>query len=314
MYGKDQAMLFPCDNKPIGAMHAFEGVDGRPGEVQSGEPAEILTPGGSTLMHQTRAATNFAKVTATLFFAGLAGPIVLSAAALNGNLSLSSHGTETVAVNGSMIDFDFGGTATTGFPPVVMSGTVDGNGDNGLFDITNASTGSFGVAPLTGSTVMVHDLDSSMEPVGSTTGPGLPLTSFITFTAEPGWNITLTELLPGDQTPCDATSCSPAGSPFNLINQAGNQVLVGFAFLGTATDGAGNISNVAGTFSTTFSNTTYQDILTDLGKGEAIVSSANATIGITPITAAPEPASIYLLLLGSALLMGSAAYRRHQRR
>jgi len=70
---------------------------------------------------------------------------------------------------------------------------------------------------------------------------------------------------------------------------------------------------VAGTFSTTFSDTTYQQILTDLSSGESIVSSANATIGVTPITAAPEPASIYLLLLGSALLMGSAAYRRHQR-
>jgi hypothetical protein len=274
----------------------------------------ILLHGGSNLMHQKAAVAKFAKVTASLFMAGLAGPILLSAAALNGNLSLSSHGTETVAVNGSMIDFDFSGTASTGFPPVVTSGTVDGNGDAGIFDITSASTGSFGVAPLTGSTVTVHDLDSSLEPVGSTTGPGLPLTNFITFTAEPGWNITLTELLPGNQTPCDATSCSPAGSPFNLINQSGNQVLVGFAFLGTETDGLGNVSNVAGTFSTTFSDTTYQDILADLSKGEAIVSSANATIGVTPITATPEPASIYLLLLGSALLMGSAAYRRHQRR
>lgn len=270
-------------------------------------------------MHQIRAG-NFVKVTATLFMAAMAGPALLSAAALNGNLSLSSHGTETVAVNGADIDFDFTGTESSGFPPVVTSGTVDGTGDSGLFDITNASNGSFG--PLSGTTTTVHDLSAAMEPVGSTTGPGLPLTTFITFSAEPGWNITLTELNPGtDDGACNGSSefCTPAGSPFNLQNENGatqtsGNVLVGFTFVGTETDGAGHTSAVSGTFSTTFSNTSYQTILADLKAGDSIVSSANATIGVTPITATPEPASIYLLLIGSALLMGSAAYRRHQRR
>jgi hypothetical protein len=140
---------------------------------------------------------------------------------------------------------------------------------------------------------------------------------FVTFTAQPGWNISLTELLAGtDDTTCNGTvaTCTPAGTPFNLQNEGGGQVLVGFAFLGTATDGSGNLSNVAGTFSTTFSNTDYQIILADLAASQSVVSSANATIGVTPITTTPEPASIYLLLLGSALMMGSAAYRRHQRR
>lgn len=265
-------------------------------------------------MHQIRAISSskygrIAQLT-TLLITALAVPAMLSAAALNGNLSLSSHGTETVAVNGTDIDFDFSGTATTGFPPVVTSGTVDGTGDSGLFDVTAASTGSFGVAPVSGSTVTVHDLSSAIEPVGVTTS----LPSFITFSAEPGWNITLTELLPGVDGPCTAVSCTPAGSPFNLTNEGGGQVLVGFSFLGTITDGVGDTSAVAGTFSTTFSNTTYQVILADLASGEAIVSSSNATIGVTPITGTPEPASIYMLLLGSGLLMVSAAYRRHQRR
>jgi len=186
-------------------------------------------------MHQTKAA-NFLRVAATLFMASMAGPVLLSAAALSGNLSLSSHGTETIAVNGTQIDFDFSGTASTGFPPVVTSGTVDGNGDSGLFDVTAASTGSF--APLNGTTATVHDLDSSMEPTGSTTGSGLPMTNFITFTAEPGWNITLTEIEPGVDTPCTAVSCTPPGSPFNLTNEASGQVLVGFSFIGTETDGS----------------------------------------------------------------------------
>jgi hypothetical protein len=252
---------------------------------------------------------------ATFVLGGLAVPAMLRAAALDGNLSLSSHGTETIAVNGLDIDFDFSGTASNDFPPVVSSGTVDGTGDSGLFDITEASTGSF--AGISGTTATVHDLSATMQPTGSTTGPGLPLTSFITFSAQPGWNITLTDLLAGtDNNTCNGTvaTCTPAGSPFNLQNEAGGQVLVGFAFLGTATDGSGNLSNVAGTFSTTFSDTTYQAILADLSAGESIVSSASATVGVTPITATPEPASIYMLLLGSALLIASAAYRRAQRR
>jgi len=266
-------------------------------------------------MNQIRV-TKFVKVTLILFTAAMAGPLMLSAAALNGNLSLSSFGTETIAVNGTNIDFDFSGTESMGFPPIVTSGTVDGTGDSGLFEVTSASTGSFGGA-LVGTNTTVHDLSATAEPTGSTTGSGLPLTSFITFSAEPGWNITLTEVLPGnDSTQCNGTvsTCTPAGSPFDLQNEAGNQVLVGFAFMGTATDGLGNMSTVGGTFSTTFSNTNYQTILADLTAGESIVSSANATIGVTPITTTPEPASIYMLLLGSALLMGSAAYRRHQRR
>jgi hypothetical protein len=273
-------------------------------------------------MHQ-KTATNFIKATATLFMAAMAGPVLLSAAALSGNLSLSSHGTETIAVNGTNIDFDFTGTETTGFPPVVTSGTVDGTGDTGQFDITNASSGSFGGAMI-GTTTTVHDLSATMQPTGSTVGPGLPLTSFITFTAQPGWNITLTEVNAGtDSTACNGTTefCTPAGSPFNIQNensatQTSGNVLVGFTFVGTATDGLGNSSAVSGTFSTTFVNTSYQAILADLSAGQSIVSSANATIGVTPIpvTTTPEPASIYMLLLGSALLMGSAAYRRHQRR
>lgn len=249
---------------------------------------------------------------ATIFTLGLAGPALLSAAALNGNLSLSSSGSETVAVNGTDIDFAFTGTVNPGFPPTTTS-PVTGSGTGGLFEITAASTGSFG-GPLVTTNVTVANLSSTAEPVGSTTGSGLPLMSFITFSAEPGWNISLMELLPGVDTPCTSTSCTPAGSPFNLTNEGGGQVLVGFSFLGTATDGLGNSSNVGGTFSTTFSDTTYQTILSDLASGEAIVSSANATIGLTPITATPEPASIYMLLLGSGLLMVSVAYRRHQRR
>jgi hypothetical protein len=271
-------------------------------------------------MHQ-KTATNFIKATATLFMAAMAGPMMLSAAALNGVLSLNSHGTETIAVNGTDIDFDFSGTAT-GSPPVTTAG-VDGTGDSGMFDIAAGSTGSFGAtSPVVGTTVTVHDLNSTAEPAGPPLA--VPLTNFITFAVEPGWNITLTQLNLGtDPTACNGSSqfCSPAGSPFNIQNefpatQTTGNVLVGFTFAGTETDGLGDTSSVSGSFSTEFVNTSYEAILADLSSGESIVSSASAQIGVTPIpvTTTPEPASVYMLLLGSALLMGSAAYRRHQRR
>jgi len=268
-------------------------------------------------MHQTKAA-KFVRLTATLFFAAMAGPISLSAAALNGILTLSSHLTETIAVNGTNIDFDFSGTAG-GNPLIVTSGTVDGTGDSGLFDIT-AGSGSFGVSPVIGSTVTVHDLNSTTQPAGPPLA--VPLTNFITFSAEPGWSFTLTQVNLGtDSTACNGSSefCTPAGSPFNIQNENGatqtsGNVSVSFNFNGTATDGSGNTSAVSGSFTTPFVNTSYQTILADLSAGETIVSSATAQIGVTPITTTPEPASIYLLLLGSALLIASAAYRRHQRR
>jgi hypothetical protein len=253
-----------------------------------------------------------------LLFNALALPAVLNAGALTGTLVLSSHGTETVAVNGVDIDFDFSGAVTTGFPPeAVNPALVDGTGDSALFDITAASTGSF--AGITGDTVTIHDLNSTQEPVGTTVGPSLPLTTFLAFNAPApaAWGITLTELLPGvdGSAGCSSTAqgaiCSLANSPFNLQNEAGNEVLVGFSFLGTATDGMGNTSNVSGTFSTTLSNTNIQAIVTAITGGQAVVSSATGSLAVTAI---PEPGSFGLLFPGILLLTSSVMSRRLRRR
>jgi len=258
-------------------------------------------------------------LTAILFVSGLLAPAFMHAAGLNGTLSLSSTGTDTIAVNGTDIDFDYIGGVNSTMPPTAagcpgVTCTVDGTGDSGLFTITGASTSSFALAGLIGSNVTVHDLNSAQEPTGTTTGSDLPLNGFITFSAEPNWSISLTEILPGAENGVGncttSVNCTPPGSPFDLTNEGGGQVSVSFAFLGTATDGV-DTSNVGGTFSTTFSGTSYQQILTDLNDGEAIVSSADATIDVTTV---PEPTSGSLLWLGSGLLGASAYYRRRRQR
>jgi len=258
-------------------------------------------------------------VTAILLVAGFLTPGPMHAAGLNGTLSLSSAGTDTIAVNGTDIDFDYTGGVTSTFPPTATNCpgatcTVDGNGDNGQFTITSASTSSF--APIIGTNVTVHDLNATSEPTGNMLSPGL--NDFITFGAQGSWDITLTEIMAGVEgtAGCTATgvNCTPAGSPFNLTNEGAGQVAVSFAFMGTATDGLGDTSNVGGTFSTTFSGTSIEQILTDLNNGQSVVSSANATIDVTTISPVPEPASAWLLLLGSGLLAASAFYRRRQQR
>lgn len=248
---------------------------------------------------------------AALFIA----PAIVMAAPITGNLALSGHTTEVIAVNGTFIDFDFTGSVS-GTPPIATSGTVDGSG-SGQFDVGAASTGSF--SALAGTVVNVHDLSLIQQPVGTFVGPGLPLTNFITFAAQPTWSISLTELLPGSfgtggcgGAPAVGQTCTPTGSPFNLSNLTGNQVQVSFTFLGNANDGLGNITNVSGTFGATFSNTNLQAILAALSAGNAVVSTGSGTVFAA--SGVPEPGSISMMLLGSMLITSSVLYRRRQQR
>jgi len=269
----------------------------------------IFSPSGTP-----RRLLKIAQSATFLLIGSLAGSTLLHADFLTGNLSLSSAGTTTIAVNGTKIDFDYSGGVNAGFPPTASNpGAVDGNGDAALFDITAASTGSFGA--LTGTQVTIHDLDATQQPTGSLVGPGLPLTNFVTFAARPTWRISLREVLPGVFSSAGCTGsgpvCTPTGSPFNLTQENGNQVAISFAFLGTATDGSGNDTNVAGTFSTTLSNVTIGDIIAALNRGDAVVSSANATIAATAV---PEPQSLSTMALGAMLIACSLVYRRRRAR
>jgi MYXO-CTERM domain-containing protein len=164
-------------------------------------------------------------------------------------------------------------------------------------------------------TVTVHDLNAAQEPAGVVLAS--PLTSFLTFAGKP-WTVTLTEVFLGTDGTAGCQSiavgdrCTIPNSPFNLENKSGGQVAVDFEFLGTANDGSGNISNVAGNFGTSFSNTTIKGIIDAITSGGTVVTSGHATLGFTAVSSTPEPGSTSLVLLGIALLGGGLARRRRE--
>lgn len=236
-------------------------------------------------------------------------PVLGYASPISGNLVLTGNGTQETGLSLLNIDQDYLGTAS-GNPPI-GSIPADGGDDDGKFNIGSSSTGSF--APLIGVLATVHDLNFSADPVGSTTGSGLPLTNFVTF-AGSSLTLTLTELLPGafssascGGAPAQGQTCTPAGSPYNLSNIAGGEATLSFSFLGTASDGIpADTTNFSGSFSDTFSGTNLQAIATALENNQTIVSGLTGSVTATT----PEPASISMMLIGGMLIAGFVIYRR----
>jgi hypothetical protein len=247
--------------------------------------------------------------------------------ALTGGFDLNAGSGQQVAVglcSGSStvdcIDFNFAGAHSTpapgsGQPPVATSGTVDGTGTGAVFTLGSAYMGD-----PAGSSVFVSDLNSTSEPTGSTVADF----GFITFSGEP-WTIELTQIQAGSfgASGCASAAasgqvCSPPGTPFDELNtscttsMSGNalcSVGVNFNFTGIANDGSGNLSNVQGTFGTTFSATSFQAINTAIGGGSDVVTSDSATISFLPITTTPEPMTSGLIGAG---LIGLGFLKRRQ--
>jgi hypothetical protein len=127
----------------------------------------------------------------------------------------------------------------------------------------------------------------------------------------------LTTIMPGFGTLAGCTSgaigaqCTPAGSPFTLIQSAGNTVsvvltLLGDGFTGTAASGT---SSTVGAYTTQVTTPgTIAGILAQLGTpGGSINQSYSATFTATNVI--PEPASV--LILGMGLLgIGVISRRR----
>ncbi len=215
------------------------------------------------------------------------------------------------ATSADCIDFDFSGTKSIPTPPnapIATSGTVDGTGDSAVFTLASAYMGD-----PSGSDVTVADLNSITDPTG---GASTLATPFITFAGEP-WTITLTEVMPGSYgaasclagTSTSTDQCTPPGTPFNesqtscatsTIGVTTCDVAVNFNFTGVANDGSGNKTLVSGTFGTTFTGTTLQQVNEAILAGHDVVTSDSATIGFTAV---PEPVT-FALVAGGLFFLG----------
>lgn len=246
--------------------------------------------------------------------------------------SLSINETGAVAVNLQYVDFGYTGTPnapTVGQPTtasecpgIACTTAVNGSGV-GVFSISGfSSSGTF--FGLTGN-ADVEDLCRTgpgpcANPVAVGVNTSIP--NFVTFTTQPTWSVTLTQVQAGDftSTACSETpgtgvageTCTPlvpGGSQFDLTNngtpgQKPTGVTISFTFLGTIQDSAtpGSQKPIQGTFSTNFSGTDLQTIIADIAAGDAIVSGANATLVVNAANPVPEPATASFLVIGGGLL------------
>jgi len=246
------------------------------------------------------------------------------------NSNLAVVDLSNVAVNLNDIDFGYAGTENIG-PPATATGPVDATGTGNSTFLITSGNGSF--SGLSGTDATIRDLCQGSSPCVTpvTAGSTVSYANFITFSSPTAstWSIELTELLPGSfstagcagapGTGIAGQTCTPplANSPFNLTNegpagQPATGVDVSFAFTGLIMDGnPADTDPVSGTFSTTFSGTDLQTLVTDIAAGETIVTSAQGNISIQASTVTtPEPSTMMLAGLGGALLALGAIRRR----
>jgi hypothetical protein len=194
-----------------------------------------------------------------------------------------------------------------------IAGNVTVTSNSVLFNptFTNTAgameTGNF--AGLTGGTIMSL---TGGPATGATNVPG-----FVQFTTGLAAPITfdLTFIAPGVGTTgacassAPGTLCTPAGSPFTLLQLSSNTVIASLQLNGNAYTGSSNTgtSFTRSIFSTqTAINCTIPQVLAQLNNGGSITGiTYSATFAASPV---PEPASI--LLMGMGLVGAGIVARR----
>ncbi len=212
------------------------------------------------------------------------------------------NGTTLTGVDINTTDFNYSGS---GLPSSLTFGS---------FLVGPGSTGTF--ASYVNDTGLVRSFDHADLPLGVPTS----FTNFIQIPSPtPTIEFILTKLLPGGFGSADCTAapapgqqCTPlipGGSPFELTNSSNGE-----GGINTHADfdvdveainlTTGEISNGAGTFSTDFSDTTFQQLLATIEAGGVIESGQHGDFTIT-FTATPEPSSAAFVAGGLLLVVGA---------
>jgi hypothetical protein len=195
----------------------------------------------------------------------------------------------------------------------VRVGAIDINfgetGDDFSTDIGDIlfPTGTGDFSAFGGTSGTIRDLNAITEP----TGVPISFANFIAASIDPTLNFVLTFIHPGSSadTTCDNTEgtiCTPAGSPFTIINTA-TGATVSISFTGYVTDGSGDpVSPWTATFTTPATDRAGVIVAAILGPTGYYQTSSAGTFTVTAI---PEPASYGLFGIG-LIGLGALARRR----
>lgn len=206
-------------------------------------------------------------------------------------------------------------TLTNGLVTFTNSGVAGG----GIFTVQTATPGSV-FAPLVGTTATLKPLNQTLQPAGNPAPAGfVQIPNFLSFTANPALNITLTGVDPAILPPTNCLTPAAAAAagdlcgtgPFNLINTTRTSSSDSFSIRGKISDGSASpASTLGGVFTAQFADKNFETVRDTITSGGSVTTTYSASFTTTP-SSVPEPATMSFMGLG--LLALAAGVRRRAR-
>ena len=200
-----------------------------------------------------------------------------------------------------------------------FSGTVRafGNQEFNFFPL-GSPTGNIllGASGFTDNFVGVEGSAGLIKDQSTPPGPA-NIPNFFFLAALPTYNFTLTSVNPGIfgggqcfVAAAAGQTCTTPGSIVNFTNLTATSSTATYVLEGTVSDGSGDpASTFIATFSASFANKSYQQVITDLVKNGFVQSTFAVDVNVFPPSQIPEPSSM-LMLGGGLSLLGLIARRR----